>query len=122
MNTTRGDGKQQAVAAGNNAAALGIFISTEQLNCYSGSRKLRFIPPFTGLLSQLTHFSLQMPTTIFGLGRSPNFVDKIAVGLSPVLNLTAGMEHSKVMPRRANFALVVRRLEIKGSWMKLKGL
>lgn len=39
----------------------------------------------SGLLSQFAHFALQMPTTIFGLGRSPNFVDKITVGLAPVV-------------------------------------
>lgn len=63
MTTTRGDGKQQNVAA--------------------------------GLLTQLTHFALQMPTTIFGLGRSPNFVDQIAVGLAPALNYSSGDTHSK---------------------------
>jgi len=76
MNTTRGDGKQQSVAA--------------------------------GLLTQLTHFSLQMPTTIFGLGRSPNFVDRIAIGLSPVLNHTTGDAHSKVFEQTIpNSAVVI---------------
>lgn len=33
-------------------------------------------------LSQSAYFSLQLPTTIFGLGRTPNFVDSLTVGLS----------------------------------------
>lgn len=32
-------------------------------------------------LSKSSHFSLQLPYTIFGLGRSPNFVDKVQVGI-----------------------------------------
>lgn len=32
-------------------------------------------------LSQSAHFSLQLPYTLFGLGRSPNFVDKVEVGI-----------------------------------------
>jgi len=87
MNTIRGDGHQQAVAA--------------------------------GLLTQLTHFSLQMPTTIFGLGRSPNFVDKIAVGLPPVLNNTAGNTHIKVFEQTIpNSAVVInpRPLNQPNSW------
>ncbi|XP_056630158.1 T-cell immunomodulatory protein [Diorhabda sublineata] len=38
-----------------------------------------------GLSSQLpqsAHFSLNLPYSIFGLGRTPNFVDKVTVGLS----------------------------------------
>ncbi|XP_030764166.1 T-cell immunomodulatory protein [Sitophilus oryzae] len=38
-----------------------------------------------GLSSQLpqsAHFSLNLPYTIFGLGRTPNFVDSVTVGLS----------------------------------------
>uniref|UniRef100_A0A6P7F4V3 T-cell immunomodulatory protein n=1 Tax=Diabrotica virgifera virgifera TaxID=50390 RepID=A0A6P7F4V3_DIAVI len=33
-------------------------------------------------LPQSAHFSLSLPYTIFGLGRTPNFVDKVTVGLS----------------------------------------
>ncbi|CAG9864989.1 unnamed protein product [Phyllotreta striolata] len=33
-------------------------------------------------LPQSAHFSLNLPYTIFGLGRTPNFVDKVTVGLS----------------------------------------
>ncbi|KAF5291156.1 hypothetical protein FQA39_LY14398 [Lamprigera yunnana] len=33
-------------------------------------------------LSQSAHFSLNLPYTIFGLGRTPNFVDTLTVGLS----------------------------------------
>ena len=32
-------------------------------------------------LSQSAHFALQLPYTLFGLGRSPNFVDKVEVGI-----------------------------------------
>ncbi|XP_065064485.1 T-cell immunomodulatory protein-like [Rhopilema esculentum] len=32
-------------------------------------------------LSQSAHFALQLPYTLFGLGRSPNFVDKVQVGI-----------------------------------------
>ena len=28
-----------------------------------------------------SHFALQLPYTLFGLGRSPNFVDKVEVGI-----------------------------------------
>jgi len=61
-----------------------------------------------GLLSQFTHFSLQMPTTIFGLGRSPNFVDKIIVGLPPALNYTTGNTHTKTFEQTIpNSAVVI---------------
>lgn len=33
-------------------------------------------------LPQSAYFSLQLPYTIFGLGRTPNFVDSISVGLA----------------------------------------
>lgn len=33
-------------------------------------------------LPQSAHFSLNLPYTIFGLGRTPNFVDSLTVGLS----------------------------------------
>lgn len=33
-------------------------------------------------LPQSAHFSLNLPYTIFGLGRTPNFVDQLTVGLS----------------------------------------
>lgn len=33
-------------------------------------------------LPQSAHFSLNLPYTIFGLGRTPNFVDTLTVGLS----------------------------------------
>lgn len=33
-------------------------------------------------LPQSAHFSLNLPYSIFGLGRTPNFVDKVTVGLS----------------------------------------
>lgn len=33
-------------------------------------------------LPQSAHFSLNLPYSIFGLGRTPNFVDKLTVGLS----------------------------------------
>ncbi|KAJ8940628.1 hypothetical protein NQ318_020685 [Aromia moschata] len=33
-------------------------------------------------LPQSAHFSLNLPYTIFGLGRTPNFVDRLTVGLS----------------------------------------
>ncbi|KAL1497598.1 hypothetical protein ABEB36_008530 [Hypothenemus hampei] len=33
-------------------------------------------------LPQSAHFSLNLPYTIFGLGRTPNFVDSVTVGLS----------------------------------------
>lgn len=33
-------------------------------------------------LPQSAHFSLNLPYTIFGLGRTPNFVDFLTVGLS----------------------------------------
>lgn len=33
-------------------------------------------------LAQSAHFSLNLPYTIFGLGRTPNFVDSLTVGLS----------------------------------------
>ena len=32
-------------------------------------------------LSQSAYFALQCPYTVFGLGRTPNFVDKLAVGI-----------------------------------------
>ena len=32
-------------------------------------------------LSQSAYFALQCPYTVFGLGRTPNFVDKLAVGM-----------------------------------------
>eukprot|EP00794_Sanderia_malayensis_P018625 gene18625-20502_t len=34
------------------------------------------------LLSNSAHFSLQLPYTLFGLGRSPNFVEHVQVGIS----------------------------------------
>ena len=32
-------------------------------------------------LSQSTYFSLQLPYVIFGLGKSPNFIEQISVGI-----------------------------------------
>lgn len=32
-------------------------------------------------LSQSAYFALQCPYTVFGLGRTPNFVDKLTVGM-----------------------------------------
>ena len=32
-------------------------------------------------LSQSAYFALQCPYTVFGLGRTPNFVDDLAVGM-----------------------------------------
>ena len=32
-------------------------------------------------LSQSAYFALQCPYTVFGLGRTPNFVDELAVGM-----------------------------------------
>jgi len=61
-----------------------------------------------GLLTQLTHFALQMPTTVFGLGRSPNFVDSLYVGLPPVLNRTSKTKHSQVFEQTIpNSAVVI---------------
>jgi len=34
-----------------------------------------------GQLSQSTHFALQLPYVVFGLGQTPNFVDSISVGI-----------------------------------------
>ena len=39
-----------------------------------------------GQLSQSAHFSLQLPYTIFGLGLTPNFVDKLDVGIPRVIH------------------------------------
>eukprot|EP00112_Aurelia_sp_Birch-Aquarium-sp1_P012728 Seg2680.1 transcript_id=Seg2680.1/GoldUCD/mRNA.D3Y31 product="T-cell immunomodulatory protein" protein_id=Seg2680.1/GoldUCD/D3Y31 len=44
-------------------------------------------------LSQSAHFSLQLPYTLFGLGRSPNFVDKVEVGI-PQGNGKVDRKHS----------------------------
>jgi integrin alpha FG-GAP repeat containing protein 1 len=66
---------------------------------------IRLILEFT--LSQFAHFALQMPTTMFGLGRSPKFVDNITVGLAPV----TGQEqdgHTKVFVQTIpNSAVVI---------------
>ena len=32
-------------------------------------------------LTQSAHFALQLPYTVFGLGRTPNFVDQMFVGI-----------------------------------------
>ncbi|GAB1599347.1 T-cell immunomodulatory protein-like [Argonauta hians] len=37
---------------------------------------------FATQLSQSAHYSLQLPYTVFGLGQSPNYIDKLKVGFS----------------------------------------
>lgn len=44
-------------------------------------------------LSQSAYFALQLPYTVFGLGRTPNFVDSLTVGL-----FTLHKHHSQVIP------------------------
>ena len=38
-------------------------------------------------LSQAAYFALQPPYTVFGLGRTPNFVEKLIIGLPRSENL-----------------------------------
>lgn len=40
-----------------------------------------FLCPAAGQLSQSAHFSLQLPYTVLGLGRSANFLDHLFVGI-----------------------------------------
>lgn len=44
-------------------------------------------------LSQSAYFALQLPYTVFGLGRTPNFVDSLTVGV-----FTLHKHHSQVIP------------------------
>jgi len=66
----------------------------------------------SGFLSQSSYFALQMPAAMFGLGRSPNFVDKISVGLATPVNETAD-RHSKDFEQTIpNSAVVITPLPL----------
>lgn len=52
--------------------------------------------PEAGQLSQSAHFSLQLPYTVLGLGRSANFLDHLFVGIPRQTGETVGQEDMSV--------------------------
>lgn len=52
--------------------------------------------PAAGQLSQSAHFSLQLPYTVLGLGRSANFLDHLFVGIPQQPGETV-RKHERVM-------------------------
>ena len=56
-----------------------------------------------GQLSQSSHFALQLPYVIFGLGQTPNFVDEVGVGIPNVLDgakvLSQFLPHNAMLTR-----------------------
>lgn len=55
---------------------------SEKVQSFLMSFKISLSPsPIAGQLSQSAHFSLQLPYTVLGLGRSANFLDHLFVGI-----------------------------------------
>ena len=58
-------------------------------------------------LSQSAYLPLQLPYTVFGLGQTPNFIDKLEVGIPRNSNVSTG---TSISTHNIAFGLEIRKV------------
>ncbi|XP_074644760.1 T-cell immunomodulatory protein-like [Tubulanus polymorphus] len=69
-----------------------------------------------GQLSQSTHFALQMPYTVFGLGQTPNYVESLGVGISSPKKEKRTKTWKSIIPN-SQIIIIPYPIDVPGSWV-----